>query len=185
MSVIASKISTRGEDYQDNFAHMEQKLADLRAKVETVKMGGGERSRKRHLDRGKLLPRDRIRTLIDPGAPFLELQQLAAWDVYDDDIPSAGVITGIGRVSGRECVIVANDATVKGGTYYPLTVKKHVRAQEVAQQHAGFGEPTYRSPVQSEADAVPSGLVEFDHVPTSKSSLRPSLRTMSRRCRAA
>jgi 3-methylcrotonyl-CoA carboxylase beta subunit len=135
MSVIASKINTRGEDYQDNFAHMVKKLADLRAKVDMVKQGGGERSRKRHLDRGKLLPRDRIRTLIDPGAPFLELQQLAALDVYDENIPSAGVITGIGRVSGRECVIVANDATVKGGTYYPLTVKKHVRAQEVAQQN--------------------------------------------------
>ena len=135
MSVIASKINTRGEEYQDNFSHMEEKLADLNAKVEQVKLGGGERSRQRHLDRGKLLPRERIRTLVDPGAPFLELQQLAAFDVYDDNIASAGIITGIGRVSGRECVIIANDATVKGGTYYALTVKKHVRAQEVAQQN--------------------------------------------------
>ncbi|MDP6563569.1 MAG: carboxyl transferase domain-containing protein [Alphaproteobacteria bacterium] len=135
MTVISSKIATRSPEYQANYEHMAAKLADLAGKVAQVKLGGGERSRRRHVDRGKLLPRERIRSLIDPGAPFLELQQLAALDVYDEDIPSAGVITGIGRISGRECVIVANDATVKGGTYYPLTVKKHVRAQEVAEQN--------------------------------------------------
>ena len=108
---------------------------DLRAKVAEIKQGGGTRSRERHLSRGKLLPRERVRTLLDPGTPFLELSQLAAYGVYEEQIPAAGILTGIGRVSGRECVIVANDATVKGGTYYPLTVKKHLRAQEIAQQN--------------------------------------------------
>ena len=93
------------------------------------------RARAKHLARGKLLPRDRIRCLLDPGAPFLELSQLAAYGVYDDEVPAAGIITGIGRVAGRECVIVANDATVKGGTYFPMTVKKHLRAQEIARQN--------------------------------------------------
>ncbi len=135
MTMITSKIQTRSPEFQANAAHMEEKLTALRAAVSHVKQGGGERSRKRHIDRGKLLPRERIRSLLDPGTPFLELQQLAAWELYDEDIPSAGVITGIGRVSGRECLIIANDATVKGGTYYPMTVKKHVRAQEVAEQN--------------------------------------------------
>src|SRR5690606_30914870 len=100
-----------------------------------IKQGGGEQARERHLARGKLLPRERIRRLLDPGSPFLELSQLAAWGMYGNDVPAAGIITGIGRVSGRECVIVANDATVKGGTYYPVTVKKHLRAQEIAEQN--------------------------------------------------
>ena len=135
MTLIASKIQTRSPEFQANYAHMQEKLTALRDAVTQVKLGGGERARQRHIDRGKLLPRERIRSLLDPGSPFLELQQLAAWDLYDDNIASAGVITGIGRVSGRECLIVANDATVKGGTYYPMTVKKHVRAQEVAEQN--------------------------------------------------
>ncbi len=97
-----------------------------------VALGGGERARTRHTDRGKLLPRDRVDTLLDPGSPFLELSPLAAHGMYDGDAPAAGIITGIGRVAGREVVVVANDATVKGGTYYPMTVKKHLRAQEVA-----------------------------------------------------
>ncbi len=105
---------------------------DLRARTATARLGGGERARQRHVDRGKLLPRDRVESLVDPGSPFLELSGLAANGMYDDEAPAAGVITGVGRVSGRECVIVANDATVKGGTYYPMTVKKHLRAQEVA-----------------------------------------------------
>ena len=100
-----------------------------------IKQGGPERARDRHLARGKLLPRDRLRTLIDPGSPFLEFSQLAAHGMYGGDVPSAGIITGIGRVSGRECVIVCNDATVKGGSYHPVTVKKHVRAQEIALQN--------------------------------------------------
>src|ERR1700749_2374501 len=105
---------------------------DLRDPLAQVRMGGGERARERHTARGKLLPRDRVDRLLDKGAPFLELSPLAAHGMYDGDAPGAGIVTGVGRVAGRECVIVANDATVKGGTYYPVTVKKHLRAQEVA-----------------------------------------------------
>src|SRR4051794_41213574 len=100
-----------------------------------VAQGGGERARQRHVERGKLLPRDRVDGLLDPGSRFLELSPLAANGLYDDQAPAAGIITGVGRVAGRECVVVANDATVKGGTYYPITVKKHLRAQEVALQN--------------------------------------------------
>jgi 3-methylcrotonyl-CoA carboxylase beta subunit len=105
---------------------------DLRARLGQARLGGPERARVRHVERGKLLPRDRVDSLLDPGSPFLELSPLAANGLYDDEAPAAGIITGIGRISGRECVVVANDATVKGGTYYPMTVKKHLRAQEVA-----------------------------------------------------
>ena len=108
---------------------------DLRERIGTARLGGPEKARTRHVERGKLLPRDRVDSLVDPASPFLELSPLAAGGMYDDDAPAAGVITGVGRVSGRECVIVANDATVKGGTYYPMTVKKHLRAQEVALQN--------------------------------------------------
>jgi 3-methylcrotonyl-CoA carboxylase beta subunit len=132
MSILKSEIDTRSENFQRNQAAMQAQVDDLKKLVEGIKLGGGEAARTKHLSRGKLLPRDRIRCLIDPGAPFLEFSQLAAYDVYDDDIPAAGIITGIGRVAGRECVIVANDATVKGGTYFPITVKKHLRAQEIA-----------------------------------------------------
>ena len=135
MSVIKSAISPRSEEFRQNREAMQAIVGDLRDKVETVKLGGGEKARERHLSRGKLLPRDRVRNLLDPGAPFLELSQLAAYGLYGGEVPSAGIITGIGRVSGRECVIVANDATVKGGTYYPVTVKKHLRAQEIAEQN--------------------------------------------------
>ena len=115
---------------------MQALVDDLQDKVRTVvKDGGGESSRERHLSRGKLLPRDRVRTLLDPGSPFLEFSQMAAHEVYDDVVPGAGIITGIGSVEGTECVIVANDATVKGGTYYPITVKKHLRAQEIAREN--------------------------------------------------
>jgi len=135
MSVIQSQIDTRSEGFRENAAHMADLVADLRAQVEAVKQGGGERARKRHTDRGKLLPRDRINTLIDPGAPFLEFSQLAAHGMYDGDAPSAGILTGIGRVAGEEVVVICNDATVKGGTYYPMTVKKHLRAQEIAREN--------------------------------------------------
>jgi 3-methylcrotonyl-CoA carboxylase beta subunit len=111
---------------------MDTLVAELRKKIALARLGGPQRARERHVARGKLLPRDRVDALLDPGSPFLELSPLAADGLYDGDAPSAGIITGIGRVSGRECVIVANDATVKGGTYYPVTVKKHLRAQEVA-----------------------------------------------------
>jgi 3-methylcrotonyl-CoA carboxylase beta subunit len=133
MTVIESKLSAAAA--ASNAAAMRELVADLRAKVQQIMLGGGEQARARHVSRGKLLPRDRISQLTDLGSPFLELSQLAAYGVYDDDVPAAGIITGIGRVSGRECVIIANDATVKGGTYYPLTVKKHLRAQEIAMQN--------------------------------------------------
>src|SRR5438309_10170190 len=107
-------------------------VADLKEKLAAVRLGGPERSRARHVERGKLLPRDRVDALVDPSSPFLELSPLAAGGMYDDEAPGAGMITGVGRVAGREVVVVANDATVKGGTYYPMTVKKHLRAQEVA-----------------------------------------------------
>ncbi|MBD3221407.1 methylcrotonoyl-CoA carboxylase [bacterium] len=111
---------------------MQGLVDDLRDRLGTIRRGGGEKAQARHLARGKLLPRDRILALLDPGSPFLELSQLAAHEVYDEAVPAAGIITGIGRIMGRECMVVANDATVKGGTYYPLTVKKHLRAQEIA-----------------------------------------------------
>src|SRR6202044_1560164 len=110
-------------------------VAQLRDKLATAARGGSERARNRHVDRGKLLPRDRVNGLLDPGSPLLEVAPLAADGMYDDECPGAGIITGIGRISGRECMIVANDATVKGGTYYPITVKKHLRAQEIASQN--------------------------------------------------
>jgi len=135
MPVIQSKLNVRGEDFQENRRHMQELLADLRAKVELIKQGGGEKSRERHVARGKLLPRDRVQALLDPGAPFLEFSQLAAWEVYDDFVPGAGIVTGIGRVSGQECVIICNDATVKGGTYYPITVTKQLRAQTIAEEN--------------------------------------------------
>ncbi|MGH3593836.1 MAG: carboxyl transferase domain-containing protein, partial [Pseudonocardiaceae bacterium] len=107
-------------------------VADLRERLGRARLGGSPRARQRHVGRGKMLPRDRVDSLVDPSSPFLELSPLAATGMYGDEAPAAGIITGIGRVAGRECVIVANDATVKGGTYYPITVKKHLRAQEVA-----------------------------------------------------
>jgi len=133
---IRTQLSTRSEGFRANAARMQALVADLRAKVGQVSLGGDAPSRERHVARGKLLPRERVRTLLDPGSPFLEIGQLAAWDMYGGDVHSASIITGIGRVCGRECVIVANDATIKGGTYYPMTVKKHLRAQEVALQNA-------------------------------------------------
>ncbi len=135
MAKIISKINVRSPEFIENSAHMQVQVDDLKIKLEQIKLGGGERSRERHLSRGKLLPRDRVNALLDAGSPFLELSQLAAHEVYDANIPAAGIITGIGRVGGQECIIVANDATVKGGTYFPLTVKKHLRAQTIAQEN--------------------------------------------------
>ncbi|RDD62888.1 carboxyl transferase domain-containing protein [Ferruginivarius sediminum] len=135
MTVLKSAIDTRAPAFQENRAAMQALVDDLRDTVARIKEGGGEKARLKHLARGKMLPRERVRGLLDEGAPFLELSQLAAYGMYDDEVPSAGIVTGIGRVAGRECVIVANDATVKGGTYYPITVKKHLRAQEVARQN--------------------------------------------------
>ncbi|MEX0583987.1 MAG: carboxyl transferase domain-containing protein, partial [Sneathiella sp.] len=132
MSVLKSDLNTRSDAFKSNATQMTALVEDLKEKVATIKQGGGEWARDKHLSRGKLLPRERVRKLLDPGSPFLEFSQMAAWDMYGGDIHSAGIITGIGRVEGRECVVICNDATVKGGTYYPLTVKKQLRAQEVA-----------------------------------------------------
>ena len=131
MSALTSKIKTDSKDFAANDAANRKLADDLKAVCGKVAEGGSERSRERHISRGKLLPRDRIRTLVDRGAPFLEIGQLAAHGLYDDEVPSAGIITGIGQVNDVDCMIVANDATVKGGTYYPLTVKKHLRAQDI------------------------------------------------------
>lgn len=125
----------RDPTFSANVTFMSGLVDDLRQHVEKISRGGGDKARERHLSRGKLLARDRIEALLDPGSPFLEFSQFAAYEVYDEPVPAAGIVTGIGRVSGRECVIVANDATVKGGTYYPLTVKKHLRAQEIATEN--------------------------------------------------
>jgi 3-methylcrotonyl-CoA carboxylase beta subunit len=135
MTVLRSAANPGSDEFRSNQEANEALVADLRDQLQRVAGGGGERARERHTGRGKLLPRERVDRLLDPGAPFLELSALAAHGLYDDEAPGAGIITGIGRVSGRECVIVANDATVKGGTYYPVTVKKHLRAQEVAQHN--------------------------------------------------
>jgi 3-methylcrotonyl-CoA carboxylase beta subunit len=135
MSTIKSSINIRSEEYRSNVEAMQAVVRDLREKVERISLGGGEQAREKHLGRGKLLPRERIRLLLDTGSPFLELSQFAGYEMYEDEVPAAGIITGIGRVSGQECMIVANDATVKGGTYYPMTVKKHIRAQEIAREN--------------------------------------------------
>ena len=130
--VLRSLADPASEGFRRNAAEHSALAAELRTRLVAAGRGGPERARERHAGRGKLLPRDRVDALVDPGSPFLELSPLAANGMYDDEAPGAGLITGVGRVSGRECVIVANDATVKGGTYYPMTVKKHLRAQEVA-----------------------------------------------------
>jgi 3-methylcrotonyl-CoA carboxylase beta subunit len=132
MAVLKSRLKTSSAEFRAAAEAMRSQVAELNERLARVGQGGGEAAKQRHQGRGKLLPRERVAALLDPGAPFFELSPLAAWEVYDEPVPAAGLITGIGRVSGRHCVIVANDATVKGGTYYPLTVKKHLRAQEIA-----------------------------------------------------
>jgi 3-methylcrotonyl-CoA carboxylase beta subunit len=131
--VLGTMINADSEAYRANAAHNEALKDELRARVAEAALGGNEKSRERHTSRGKLLPRERVERLLDPGSPFLEIGQLAANDLYEGEVPGAGLICGIGRVSGRQCMIVCNDATVKGGTYYPMTVKKHLRAQEIAE----------------------------------------------------
>ncbi|MGQ0698007.1 MAG: carboxyl transferase domain-containing protein [Panacagrimonas sp.] len=135
MPVIKSKLNTRAPEFEANRAKTRALVEELRTRTEAVANGGSEAARKKHLARGKLLVRERVNLLVDAGAPFLELSALAATGMYGDEVPGASMLTGIGRVSGRECVIVANDATVKGGTYYPVTVKKHLRAQEIAREN--------------------------------------------------
>ena len=135
MSKIRSHIDPKSEGFRENSEAYEELLLELRERSAQARRGGGEKARKRHEERGKLPVRDRIELLLDPGTAFLELSPLAAFGMYDGRVPAAGIVTGIGRVSGRDVVIVANDATVKGGTYYPITVKKHLRAQEIAEQN--------------------------------------------------
>ncbi len=135
MPVLTTKIDSRAPDHQQNRQALETLIADLDARLAEVALGGGDKARKKHLQRDKLLPRDRIAALLDPGSPFLEFSPLAAHGMYDGQAPGAGIVTGIGRVHGQEVVVVANDATVKGGTYFPMTVKKHLRAQEIAREN--------------------------------------------------
>ncbi len=135
MTVLQSRINTRDTAFATNRDNMQAQVDDLRAVVDKIRQGGGAKARERHISRGKLLPRDRLNGVLDPGSPFLELSQLAAYKVYEDDVPGAGIITGIGRIAGQECMIFVNDATVKGGTYYPLTVKKQGRAQTIAEEN--------------------------------------------------
>ena len=136
MAKFETKLNPRDEQFQSNAQAMRVMVGELHMKLAKTAEGGGEAARAKHAARGKLLPRDRVQLLLDPGSPFLELSPMAAHGMYNDEAPSAGIITGIGRVAGTECLVVCNDATVKGGTYYPMTVKKHLRAQEVARENA-------------------------------------------------
>ncbi len=135
MSVIETQLNSSDSQFLANAAHNRALAEELRARIALARQGGGEKYRQRHEAQSKLFVRERIDKLLDPGSPFLELSPLAAWEMYEGDAPGAGIVTGIGRVSGRECLIIANDATVKGGTYYPMTVTKHLRAQEVAEEN--------------------------------------------------
>jgi 3-methylcrotonyl-CoA carboxylase beta subunit len=135
MAVIKSAVLPSSAPFKANAQAMGALVDELKSRLATAALGGDERSRERHKSRGKLLPRERVEGLVDPGTPFLELSPLAAFGMYDGDIHAAGIITGIGRISGQECIIVCNDATIKGGTYYPITVKKHLRAQEIAREN--------------------------------------------------
>src|SRR5213076_2222699 len=135
MAVLTSQVERESEEFSRRRLRMEGLVAELRERTAEIARGGGEKATERHRSRGKLTARERIDRLVDPGSAFLELNALAAWELYDGQAPSAGIVTGVGVVEGRECVIVANDATVKGGSYFPLTVKKHLRAQEVAEQN--------------------------------------------------
>jgi len=135
MTTLDTKLNPRAEDFRAASDHMRALVADLKARITRIAEGGGAEARAKHTARGKLPPRDRVQLLLDPGTPFLEFSQLAGYGMYEDAAPCGGVITGIGRVAGRECVIVCNDATVKGGTYFPITVKKHLRAQEIAREN--------------------------------------------------
>ena len=135
MPILTTQIDSRGDEFRANADHLRAAVADFEAQLARVALGGGDKARARHTERGKLLPRERIAALLDPGSPVLELSALAAGGMYDDAAPAAGILTGIGRVHGTEVVVVANDATVKGGTYFPMTVKKHLRAQGIAREN--------------------------------------------------
>ncbi|RMF13745.1 MAG: methylcrotonoyl-CoA carboxylase, partial [Gammaproteobacteria bacterium] len=133
--ILQSQLDTASETFRSQAAHMQTLIETWRDRMRQVQLGGGEAAQQKYRDRGKLPPRERIARLLDPGSPFLEVAPLAAWDVYPDYVPAAGIIAGIGRIHGRDCMVVANDFTVKGGTYYPLTVKKHIRAQTIAEEN--------------------------------------------------
>src|SRR5258708_7048209 len=135
MAAISSRVDVHSQEFRDNERAMSELAADVHRQAARVALGGSQAATRKHKAAGKLTARERIRVLLDTGSPFLELSQLAAHGLYGGEIAAAGIVTGIGRVSGRECVIVANDPTVKGGTYYPITVKKHVRAQEIARDN--------------------------------------------------
>ncbi len=165
--ILESQLNPRSADFQANAAAMRAVVDDLRAQIERVAQGGGEAARAKHVARGKLLPRERVQMLLDPGTPFLEIAPLAALNMYDNDAPGAGLIAGIGRVSGVDCMIVCNDATVKGGTYYPMTVKKHLRAQEIAQQNC--------LPCIYLVDSGGANLPNQDEVFPDRDALRPHL----------
>jgi len=135
MPAIKTKLNPKSQEFTANAEAMQSLIDDLNDKMSVIAEGGGKERQDKHLSRGKLLPRERVRQLLDVGSPFLELSQFAAFNMYDNQVPSAGIITGIGRVNGQECVIVVNDATVKGGTYFPETIKKHLRAQEIAEEN--------------------------------------------------
>ncbi|KAJ1917318.1 Methylcrotonoyl-CoA carboxylase beta chain, mitochondrial [Mycoemilia scoparia] len=134
-AVIPNTVNTRSKEFKENAENMNELIKELDKDISKVLEGGGEKPREKHVSRGKLLPRDRIKNLLDASSPFLELSQMAGYKLYDDEVPAGGIITGIGRIEGVECMVVANDATVKGGTYYPITVKKHLRAQEIAKEN--------------------------------------------------
>jgi len=135
MTIIKSKIDATSDTFQQNAEHVRRQVNDLQQVLAQVAQGGGAKAQALHESRGKLLPRDRIQKLIDPHTSFFELSPLAAYQLYQEDVPAAGIITGIGQIHHQECMIIANDATVKGGTYYPMTVKKHLRAQTIAEQN--------------------------------------------------
>jgi len=135
VGVLGSTVIVGSDAFKANAAALEGEIAVVRAAAEAARKGGGEAAAARHVARGKMLPRDRVTHLLDPGSPFLEVGATAAHGLYDDAAPAAGLITGVGRIAGREVMVVCNDATVKGGTYYPMTVKKHLRAQEIAEQN--------------------------------------------------
>src|SRR3984957_6163036 len=135
MPRLSTRVDASSEEFRDNRSAMQTLAAELQREAERMALGGSKAAVEKHRNAGKLTARERIRVLLDTGSPFLELSQLAAHGMYSGDIASAGIVTGVGRVSGRECVVVANDPTVKGGTYYPITVKKHLRAQEIAREN--------------------------------------------------
>ena len=135
MAILETKVNSHSAEFASNHEAMTKLVAELRQVSDTIKQGGGEKAQQKHLARGKLLPRERVSRLLDPGSPFLEIGQFAAHEVYGESVPAAGTIAGIGRINGIECMVVANDATVKGGSYYPITVKKHLRAQTIAEQN--------------------------------------------------